>query len=423
MAGVSGANTFNSMQALFQETYAKRGLKDIMPDLCKLQQGSDFVGKELDEAGLHYNQPVTTQYPQGWTFWPGGGGAADLNAPRAGKTQNAQVTANNMLLRDVIDYETAARAVKGKTAFVNATAHVIERIGESCRYELEQNMLYGQVGLGKVKVGGVNGTVVTIDDDEWSAGLFINMAGALIDFWSTAVGGVLRGSATIVSVDPDVQQITFDTDVSTFASPVLAGDVLFRYGKKNAASGAFNEGAGIHAIVTNNGVLFNIDASKVAVWKATQTSANNDILSYDVVQKLLARASIKGGGSKSKIYTNVFSWNNLASTETGYRRYDSSYSSKLIQTGAEELEFHGQTGVVKIVPHAMVKASYAYLVTGKADYRRIGATDWTFRMPGSDVYLRDLPDNAAYEIRSFSNQVIFCECPGRSGDVNSIKNA
>lgn len=419
---VSGADTFQTMTALFKETYAD-GIKDIMPDLCKIQKSTDFFDKKIEEAGLHYNQPVTTQHPQGWTFWPGGGGAADLNAARAGKSQNAQITANNMLLRDVIDYETAGRAVRGKTAFVDATSFVVERMGEASRYELESNTLYGQVGLGKVKAGTAVGLTITIDDAEWAGGLWINMAGAPIDFWSLAVGGVYKGTANIVTVDPDLQTVTFDTDVSQFATAVAAGDVLFRSGKKNIATGAFNEGAGIHAIVTNTGVLFNINAAQVPLWKGTSQSANNDNVSYDVVQRLLARASIKGAGKNSTIYMNVFGWNNLASTEVGYRRYDQTYSSKKIVTGSEEIEFHGQTGVVKIVPHTMVKAGYAYLVTGKADYRRIGATDWTFRMPGSDVMLRDLPDNAAYEIRLFTNQVLFCECPGRSGSINLIVNS
>lgn len=419
---VSGAETFNTMSALFMETYAKQGVKDIMPDLCKIQKGSDFFGKDLDEAGLHYNQPVTTQYPQGWTFWPSGGGSADLNAPRAGKSQNAQVTANNMLLRDQIDYETAARAVKGKTAFVDATAHVIERMGESSRYELETNILYGQVGLGAVKAATAINTTITIADAEWAGGLFINMIGAAIDFWSTVSGGTYRGSATITNVDPDLQQITFDTDVSTFTSPVVAGDVLFRYGKKDPNTGAFREGAGIHAIVNNTGILYNINAALVPYWKASTQSANNDNATYFTVQNLLARASIKGAGKGATLYMNVFGWNNLAQTEVGYRRYDASYTKGKFVVGAEEIEFHGQTGVVKIVPHTMVKAGYAYLVSGKMDYRRIGATDWTFRMPGSDVYLRDLPDNAAYELRLFSNQVLFCECPGRSGKVNNIVN-
>lgn len=418
---VQGAETFNSMQALFKETYAD-GIKDIMPDLCMIQKSSDFMSKELDEAGLHYNQPVTTQYPQGWTFWKGGGGNADLNAARAGASQNAQVTANNMLLRDVIDYETAARAVKGKTAFIDATVHVVERMGEASRYELEQNTLYGQAGLGSVKAG-VIGLTVVINDADWAGGLWINMLGASIDFWSAVSGGVYRGSANVQNVDPDLQTITFDVDVSTFASPVVAGDVLFRFGKKDPANGAFREGAGIHAIVTNTGILYNIDASKVAMWKSTSQSANSDNVTYDVVQRLLARASIKGGGSKSTIYMNVFGWNNLASTETTYRRYDNSYNPKKIVTGSESIEFHGQTGVVKILPHPMVKAGFAYLVTGKADYRRIGAKDWTFRMPGSDQYLRDLTDNAAYEVRLFSNQVLFCECPGRSGGINTIVNS
>jgi hypothetical protein len=55
---------------------------------------------------------------------------------------------------------------------------------------------------------------------------------------------------------------------------------------------------------------------------------------------------------------------------------------------------------------------------------RIGSSDLTFKRPGQgDEFFRDLENSAAYELRLYTDQAIFCMAPGRSLMISGIVNS
>lgn len=66
---------------------------------------------------------------------------------------------------------------------------------------------------------------------------------------------------------------------------------------------------------------------------------------------------------------------------------------------------------------------YAYMLS-VADWYRVGSSDMTFKRPGQgEEFFRDLENSAAYELRLYSDQAIFCHAPGRNVLIKDIVNS
>ena len=65
---------------------------------------------------------------------------------------------------------------------------------------------------------------------------------------------------------------------------------------------------------------------------------------------------------------------------------------------------------------------YAYIFD-KEDLVRVGSSDITFKRPGrGDEFFRDLENNAGYELRTYSDQALFCSAPGKCTLIVKIAN-
>ena len=57
------------------------------------------------------------------------------------------------------------------------------------------------------------------------------------------------------------------------------------------------------------------------------------------------------------------------------------------------------------------------------EFMRIGSSDISFKRPGqSEEFFRDLENAAAYELRLYTDQCVFCMAPGRNVLVTGIVN-
>src|SRR5712664_1552593 len=103
MAGTN-ANTVATLSGFFKTVYAKT-VKVAIPDNCKIQKELVQFSEPVQQVGEQYVQPVTLKYPMGFTAASNNQDAFALNPARAGLTQKAIVTANQLVLRDAISYE------------------------------------------------------------------------------------------------------------------------------------------------------------------------------------------------------------------------------------------------------------------------------------------------------------------------------
>jgi hypothetical protein len=350
----------------------------------------------------------------GVTFASSDEDAFNLLPAIAGQIKDAQVRGNPMVMRSILGYAAASRAMKGGAqSFMEATKYLVSNMLRSMSKKLEIQMLYGQKGYAAVGAAAV-GSVITIADAEWAPGIWAGAEGMPIDIYDSTLT-TLRGSFVVASVDMDAKTITVTT--SAQAAGVTTADVIFHKGAKD------HEFLGIHKILeTNSGIMFNINVGSYNLFKGN-TYTVGGALSFTKLTKAAARPVEKGLDSKLTVFVNPRGWADLLNDQAALRRYDSSYSPVKIENGSKSIVFHSQNGDLEIVPSIYVKEGYAY---GLAldEWSRVGSSDITFKRPGQgEDFFRDLENSAGYEMRLYTDQAVFCAAPGKNVLLTGIVNA
>lgn len=402
------SNPLGNMNGFFKEVYADK-LQELIPEGLKLVNMIKFIGKEKQGGNL-YHQPVILGMEHGVTFASSDDDAFNLNPAVAGVIKDAQVRGNPMVMRSLLGYVAASRSAGGKNAFMDATKYLVANMLRSMSKKLEIHLLYGQKGYGTVSV--VATATITITTAEWAPGIWAGGEGMPIEILNAA-GTISRGEFTISSVDMDARTITVNASAS--AAGVAATDVIYH-------KGAFgNEFAGIHKILDNTGTLFNINASTYNLWKGNSYPAAG-ALTFTKLSKAASRAVEKGLDGKLTCFVNPRGWSDLLNDQAALRQYDSSYSSAQTTTGSKSIKFFSQNGELEIIPSIYIKEGYAYMLSLE-EFMRIGSSDISFKRPGqSEEFFRDLENAAAYELRLYTDQCVFCMAPGRNVLVTGIVN-
>lgn len=418
-----------NLNGLFKKIYGDK-LDNLIPEFTQIQVDIPF--KRSKKIGLEFEQPVIIGLEQGFTYARSGAGAFTLNNPAAGKILPAKIRGSQHVLRSQVDYESLFSGEGSPEAFENTMGVVVRNMLESIRRRIEIDFLYGQDvnGIGTIASGGTTTTWV-ITTSQWAPGIWAGMEGAALETFAAANPLVTKrvGTAYVTSVDLDAKSITVDaapaasanTDVITFAGQ--------RLGSGDTPTNTWNVMVGLHAILTNTGTLFNIDAATYNLWKGnTQTSGSLD-LSMDALLKGDAKRVAKGGSGPLNVYVNPLAWANLMSDQAALRRFDKEDSGSTYEVGAEKILFHSQAGPLAIKSHPCVKEGFAYAIAPRL-FKRVGATDVTFdnsRMvgvsAGADQFFRPLADSAGVEVRCYSHQAIFTDMPGKNFLVNNIVNS
>lgn len=405
---MSANNNLTTLNGLFKEVYADK-LENIIPDGVKLLKSISFVSKDK-QNGSFYHQPVVLGLEHGVSF-ASTGDAFTLNSAIAGQIKDAQVQGTQMVLRSILSYAAASRALAGgPTAFESSTKFLVGNMLRSMSRKLEIELLYGQVGYASVAaLPGSN--VVTITTAEWAPGIWAGSESMPINF--RASDGTDHGNAVVLVVNMDTRQITVDS----LPGGAAVGDSIYH-------GGAFgNEFAGIHKIMTNTGTLFNISASSYALWKGNTYDAGGGALSLTKITSAIARAVEKGLDQDVKVLVNPRTWSNMMSDQAALRRYDGSYRGEQAENGMSAIKFHGQQGLVEIEPSIYVKEGYAYVLC-LDELIRVGSTDITFKRPGQgDEFFRDLENAAGYELRAYTDQAVFSSAPGKMVIISNIVNS
>lgn len=412
---MSTSNKFSTdvvgnLNGFFKEVYADK-LHELIPEGLKLVNMIKFIGKEKQGGNL-FHQPVILGMEHGVTFASSDDDAFNLNPPVAGVIKDAQVRGNPMVMRSLLGYTAASRSVGGKNAFMDATKYIVANMLRSMSKKLEIHLLYGQKGYGQVSAAAV-GSVITIKTAEWAPGIWAGGEGMPIEIVDAA-GSVVRGEFTITSVDMDARTITVSANAQ--AAGVTTNDIIFHKGARG------NEFAGIHAILSNTATLFNINASTYNLWKANTHDAGG-VLSFAKLSKAASKAVEKGLDSKLTVFVNPRGWADLLQDQAALRMYDQSYSAAQLQNGAKSLKFHSQNGELEIIPSIYIKEGYCFMLA-LDEFMRVGSSDISFKRPGyGDEFFRDLENSAAYELRLFTDQALFCMAPGKNVLVTGVVNA
>lgn len=401
----------NSLDGLFKRVYGDGTIKAV-PKFAKLMEEIPFSPKE--KLGDMYVVPVLLQHEHGFTYGVHGDGALTLNASVAGAVGQAQVRGAMIVLRSRLSYEDIFKAASaGAAAFEAATSLVVENMQRSFAKRVELSLLYGQRGLGTVS--GINTGVITLTDATWGPGIWSGMKDCILEAFDgvTATQTQHNGDLTISAISYANKTVT----VTGTSSSVAAADVLWFKGARTST--AHKECAGIDAIMSNTGTLFNISASSYELWASNSRNVAGAISMVGVLNGI-SDAVNKGLMEDAKLYLGTKRWNALNADQAALRRYGA-YSAKA-ENGSEGIVYHSVNGSTEIVAHPFVKEGEGFLMPNPSKrVMRVGASDVTFRRPGmSDKIFLEIDGVAGLELRAFSDQACVIQVPGQCTKFTGI---
>jgi len=402
----------NTLDALFKEVYGDGAIRAV-PDFAKLMKRVPFSKRE--KLGDQYVIPVVLQHEHGFSYGASGDSDFALNAAVAGKVLKAKIAGSMIVLRSRLSYEDVFKASEaGAAAFESATSLVVDNMQRSFAKRQELAFIYGQQGLGIVLTNTAGALVLTAAS--WAPGIWSGMKDAILEAFDGITGTDTQHNAdlTVVSVDISAREVT----VSGTSAAVVATDYLFFKGARTAT--AFKECAGIDKIMTNTGVLFNIDASLYELWKSNTRNVGGAITLLAILNGISDAVNM-GLMEDACVYLAAIKWNKLNSDESALRRYGAELSERA-KTGTKAIKYYSTNGATEMEAHPFVKEGEAFLVPNPAKRLvRVGATDITFRRPGmSETIFRELDDNAGLELRAFADQAIMSQIPAHCTKYTGI---
>lgn len=414
-----------TLNGLFKMVYANE-ITNLIPDGVKALKMYKF--SEADRIGNKFNFPVKVSHPQSLTYAAAGAGAFALNDIVAGQSKNAEVDGSQIVLRDAMDYESAAKASEGgQRAFVKATRFMVEGMIEQMSKRLEIGMFYGRSNLGVIESENDTGSgthTITLSAATFAPHIWSGMEGARIMIYasdaSTGHAGHSTNDLYITAVNVGTRTLTLAGD-NTELDAVVATDLVYFKGAKTA------DFYGIDQIVTNTTTLFGIDAAAYPLWTGSSYAAGSAALSLSKIEAACAQAAGKGGlDGEATCWVSLATWANLCSDMAAVRMFDSSFGKQGVN-GFESIKFYAINGPVEVIPSGYIKGGEAFILP-KQNIMRIGATDMTFNIPGQanesdERFFFPIANYAGFELRLFSHQALVIKTPAKCVKITGITNS
>lgn len=407
--GMEGIETAGSgLDNMLKEQYLSKGLQDVRPDFTVLMSTVPFVGGS-EKAGSELVWPIVTSREHGFTALGQNGLISDLRKATKARTAQARVVSYPFMGRTQIDNVSISRAKQGPQAFVNALEYKISNLQESFVILNEQELLYGQSGLGKIStvtasldtVGDV-GTIV-LDQSEFADHIWIGCEDMELE--SAA------GKAKVRVTSYDIEARSLAVVVVEAGTALAAADLLHRSGFRD------NVGPGLQALFSQtSGTLLNVNQAVNPLWRVNQ-AANTGLLSFEKVADAVAKAVGRGLAEKLTLHVHPLVFASLMPDFNTLKENGSQYKSRIFTTSSEVKKMeHGVYGItfivgsveVVLVANPFIKIGHAFGVAD-GELMRCGSSDITYKIPGEEQekYFHRLPDVAGLELRVFSDQALF----------------
>lgn len=427
MASVSTPDVVN----LFKKVYGN--LQDLLPEDYLLAKDIPFSAKK--KIGEKYVEAIVLTFESGFTLGGSSQTAFELNPAIAGAVQQSEVESSVTVLASVVPWGVISRAAGGgEKAFFDATKFIVKnnlrshgKLQEILRWYGQATAKLGYVsyatatyrdvafttGTGTLNsiafTNGVNTTSdhILLAPGSFASGIWVGSEGVIVQQIATATNTVV-GEGKLLEVESRFGYIK--VDFTPTAATSTTSHVLAFKGQNSSL-----DMIGINNILSNTGTLFGISTSDYSLWKGNQVALGNVKFTLERLQDGIADA-VNVGGLEGDLdcYVNPRTWATLIKTESGLRRYDSSYKITKAENGFEAIEFHAQNGSVRVKAHRYIKEGEAYCLH-LPDYSRSGSAEISFTVPGIDKeIIFPLENQAAMAFRSYSDQYVFCHAPARS---------
>jgi hypothetical protein len=397
------------------------GLKDAIPTDVTLLEDLPF--DKSNEQGGDYTQHIVVSEEAGFVH----GNPSEMMTAPTGigmETVKAIVNGYQVGLVSTIDYASAQRASNSKKAYAEIAGKKQASGFNSMRRKVEDELWWGQSGLGKVDSfadGGTTASILTLTLAEWAPWIWAGRKNHRVVFYNgtTAIASgnafsivssnLARGTRTVKVSGAQADITELETQITALGAGVI--DVYW-YGTATGSLGtAFKTMVGImKAASTTTGTLYNVDLD-----------ANSDAAprSYDAAGALsftkcaeIAEVMI-GRGVVEPIRLDVSprTWNNVMLDQAALVRYNGKQAK--LENGADAIQFQVQRVPVEIVGEGRMKEGYA-LGRPKSGLKRIGSREISMVTPGAkgeskgDIWYHD-QSRFGYSWRIWTHQAFFAE--------------
>ena len=433
MASVETVST--SLNGNFKNVYGDK-IFDLVPesDILYRNDRIKFVSKKGRE-GLQFNQPVIVALPSSATWGLNG---PTLNTPIAMQMANATVTGSAITMRDVLSYDSAARAASSEAAFEGTVGLVLRTLFKAHGKFAELDLLYGngpittnismaQTALSTQAGGAGTNVTITITYASWAPAMFSGFQNAKIDIYNA--GSLVNTNAALQIVSVNVVPASSSvggtivltgnaTDLNAVFA--LSGTTLDIYWY--LAYG--NNMVGLEGILRNTGSLFGINAATYDLWQSNTFDCASTQLTFSKLQQAVALGVSRGLDESVLTLVAPVTFADLVNEQAGARRYDSSYKPAKNENGSEALTYWGPAGKIEVVPHMFVHQGEAFVVP-PAELIKVGPLDHISpTLPGidGDIFFQS-PTQASYEVRLFSDFGLLNNMPAKSTWIKNITNS
>ncbi len=398
---------YNAVEGNLKDIFA--GYENAIPKEYVIMREFPFDSSNM--VGDEYQHGVELTRPHGFTTAAYGVFPA-LNVPVARTALKARLQPYQMYLRERVTYDILSRAQSSKQAARNELGATIESMRDAQIFRQETLGFYGQSGL--AAVGTVTVDACSVTSATWAAGMWAGNEGMPVDV-RDSTGATLYGTVHLGLVDFDNLTLNFG---SGEGSLLVAGRTLWFQGGSTTT-----ELVGIKKVLNNAGTLYNISAALYGLWKGiVQPIAAGSDATFKQCIQLDAKIRARGGAGDQLGFVNPDVFTTLVSTMEAARTFSGpdQYRPTEVVRGTQELAFYSPVGKTTIKPHPIVqRGDYFSLRADK--WKRAGATDPTFSIPGSSGNLsQELQDYPGREIRAMSNNTWFSPRPAASGQLSGI---
>lgn len=429
------ATTVTKLNGWFKSKYGK--FQDNIPEVAKLNGMLGQIVK-AQKVGKNFNFPVELSLPQGTTYAAAGDGAFAFEDTIPGEMKEATIDGSQILVSDILDYESAAKAVEeGEEAYGDAGERMVRRMRKAGYKRIELSEWYGQSNLGVINTlpasTGTSTKAVQLTTASWASGIWTGMKNMRLQVYNSALSTLKGAASTWIQVDAvnvSTRTLTLtgknsagDTDTAwTGGTAAVISDVLVPKGSVG------KDMAGVDKIVTNTGSLFGIDAASYELWAGNTFSCGSVAFSLKKLQDAIADAVGKGLQEKATVFVNPKTWANLCSDQAAMRKYDASYSDGKAKNGFRSLTMYSQNGELEITPHTIIKEGEAFIIPVDR-FMKIGAQDLSPNVPGrGEAYFDNATNSsgqslAGYRLMMYAHLAIICGAPAYTTKVTNIVNS
>jgi hypothetical protein len=409
------AHEKSTLDGLYKDVYGD-SLESLVPDFGILTKKISF--STAKKTGRDFVVAVKLSNEHGFTY---GSGLAPLAGIISSDVEDAKVRGSSFTLQTGFSYDAAANMVAGgKEAFISGTKFKFMAMMESATARLEQQIVYGGLGLGTMSDStNVDSTHTTIQISaaSWAPGTWSATEGAALDVYNGNTKVNTNGPVTVDSVDAVAKTVT----VSGVLADITAIDALAAGAYSVEYAGSHNnEMVGLRSIAASTGSLYGVGGS-YGLWKGNVVAAGAVNLTLKKIYQSLVPAIGKGLLEDVTCLVSPATFATLANDEASLRQYNT--QAKKADRGFGEIEFTGANGKISVLAHPMAREGEAILFPeNRAE--RIGATDLTFKTPGrEDEMFLQMAGHTGYECRLYSEQALFLPCPAKCTVITGISNA